>query len=220
MCSVVASVLASQEDIEIVGSVTTADEALERASDCDVVLVSTSLPDNGALTVAERVLDRDLPAQVVVKGLNGSEQEILRYIEAGADGYVLKGSDVEELIEQIRMAVSGTAEISPRLARTLMERVAELMRKCDDLGIVIDGPAELTPREVEILECLAQNMSNQEIADQLYIEVGTVKNHVHRILRKLDAGNRDDAARYFSLMKATEAAPLPEHGSAQQQATE
>lgn len=214
MCSVVASVLTSQDDIEVAGMVTTIEDALARVSDCDVILVSTSMPDNGALELARDNVDKELSAQVIVKGLGGSEQETLKYIEAGADGFVLKGSDVDEMIDEIRTTASGMADVSPKLARALMERVAELTRKCEDIGIVIDGAAELTEREMEILECLANGMSNQQIADRLYIEVGTVKNHVHRVLRKLDAGNRNDAARYFSLMKASNGAPFSPDGHA------
>jgi DNA-binding NarL/FixJ family response regulator len=128
----------------------------------------------------------------------------LTYIEAGAAGYVLKEASVEDLVENIRAVADGQALVSPVIARTLMERVADLVRICDDLGITVGGIAELTRRETEVLELIAQGKTNQEIADEMIIELGTVKNHVHNLLKKLNVSNRAEAARYFNLMRSVE----------------
>jgi DNA-binding NarL/FixJ family response regulator len=204
MCAVMASVLDGESDLSVVGSAITPDEALEHAASCDIVLISTSLPENGALAVTRAVVDGELPAKALVFGLGESEPEILTYIEAGAAGYVLKEASVEDLVENIRAVADGQALVSPVIARTLMERVADLVRICDDLGITVGGIAELTRRETEVLELIAQGKTNQEIADEMIIELGTVKNHVHNLLKKLNVSNRAEAARYFNLMRSVE----------------
>lgn len=209
MCAVMASVLSGEPDLSVVGSAISPAEALEHAATCDIVLVSTSLPDNGALLVTRAIADGELPAKALVFGLGESEPEILTYIEAGAAGYVLKEASVEDLVENIRAVADGQALVSPAIARTLMERVADLVRICDDLGITIGGIAELTRRETEVLELIAAGKTNQEIADEMIIELGTVKNHVHNLLKKLNVSNRAEAARYFNLMRSVENGTVP-----------
>lgn len=209
MCAVMASVLSGEPDLSVVGSAISPAEALEQAATCDIVLVSTSLPDNGALLVTRAIADDELPAKALVFGLGESEPEILTYIEAGAAGYVLKEASVEDLVENIRAVADGQALVSPAIARTLMERVADLVRVCDDLGITIGGIAELTRRETEVLELIADGKTNQEIADEMIIELGTVKNHVHNLLKKLNVSNRAEAARYFNLMRSVENGTVP-----------
>jgi DNA-binding NarL/FixJ family response regulator len=144
-----------------------------------------------------------------VVGLGDSEDNILSFIAAGVAGYVLKESSVDEMIEHVRTVAGGSARISPSIARALMDRVADLVRLCDEVGISVGGVANLTPREAEVLELISRGFTNQEIADEMVIELGTVKNHVHNVLRKLNVSNRTDAARYFMLMKGGEAAAAP-----------
>ena len=204
MCAVMASVLEDEVDLSVVGSATTPEEALEQLEHCDIALVSTSLPDNGALLITRGVADSELPAKALVFGLGESELEILAYVEAGASGYVLKEASVDDLVENIHAVADGQALVSPAVARTLMERVADLVRVCDELGITVGGIAELTRREAEVLELIAQGKTNQEIADEMIIELGTVKNHVHNLLKKLNVSNRSEAARYFNLMRSVE----------------
>lgn len=204
-----ASVLSGEPDLTVVGSAITPEEALGRVETCDIVLVSTSLPDNGALHVTRAIADSEAPTKTLVFGLGESEPEILAYVEAGAAGYVLKEASVEDLVENIRAVADGQALVSPAIARTLMERVADLVRVCDDLGITIGGIAELTRRETEVLVLIADGKTNQEIADEMIIELGTVKNHVHNLLKKLNVSNRAEAARYFNLMRSVENGTTP-----------
>ena len=83
----------------------------------------------------------------------------------------------------------------------MMERISELARLSADVEDGVTSSSELTTREVEILEMIGQGLTNQEIAQQLVIEVGTVKNHVHSILQKLNVSNRRDAAAYLAIIK-------------------
>jgi RNA polymerase sigma factor (sigma-70 family) len=199
--NVISSVLEDEPDIEIVGQATSLDEALALVTGSDVVLVSTRLPDNGALKLTSAVAETDPSVKVLVLGLGESKERVLRYVEAGADGYVLKNNSVDELLRRIRAAQRGKALVSPKIAGALMSRVTELAQLFADIESGINEAVDLTPREREILELIGQGLTNQEIADRLVIEVGTVKNHVHSILQKLDVSSREDATPYLALIK-------------------
>jgi len=201
VCNVIASVLEDESDIRIVGRATSVDEALAQVSGADVALVSTRLPDNGALRITEAVAEQNPAVKIVVLGLRESENQILRYVEAGADGYVLRDNSVDRLLDNIRAAADEEALVSPDIAYALMSRVSELAQLFSDVETGISDPADLTPREREVLELVGEGLTNRQIADRLYIEVGTVKNHVHSILQKLDVSSRRDAAAYLALIR-------------------
>jgi two-component system, NarL family, nitrate/nitrite response regulator NarL len=199
IASLFASVLDDETDIVVVGRVINATAALKEAGKADVLLVSTGLPDNGALDLVCRLVE-DYPDKVVlVVGVVESHWEILKYIEAGASGYILKDDTVEEWLDHIRAAYDGKARVSPEIAAALIERVAELAQLVQPALLDAD-PAGLTPRAIEVLKLIDEGLSNQEIGERLTIELGTVKNHVHNILDKLNVTSRRDAAAYLALI--------------------
>jgi len=199
MGNVIAAVLEDESDIAVVGCAITVDAALDQAPGCDVMLVSTTLPDNGALKLTQAISEDHPSVKVLALGLAESEAEVLQYVEAGAAGYVLKDDSVDELLRNIRAAYNGEALVSPEIAAALMDRVAELAQLFETVA-GIDPSAGLTERELEVLELIGQGLSNQGIADRLFIEVGTVKNHVHSILDKLNVSSRRDAAAYLAIV--------------------
>jgi len=203
MCNVIAAVLEDESDIEVVGRVASIDEALARASVCDVVVTSSRMPDDGTRQLIETLTETHPAVKVVVLGLAESPNRILPYVEAGATGYVRRDDSVDELVKRIRAAYQDRALVSPEVAAALMSRVTELTQVLDGVRTGVAETADLTPREREILELLAQDLTNQEIADRLVIEVGTVKNHVHSILQKLDVSGRSDAAAYWAILSET-----------------
>lgn len=202
ICSVIATVLKDEPDIHIVGQATSVNEALDllRTSNCDVVLISTNLPNDGALEILQ-TMNPDSSVKALVIGLAESEEVILRYIEAGASGYVLREDSVDDLLRNIRAAHSGEALVSPEITAALMSHIAELAELRPAMEYGIDEFADITPREREVLDLIGEGLSNREIADRLVIELGTVKNHVHSILRKLDVNSRQDAARYWDAIQ-------------------
>ncbi len=212
VAEVVGAALEGEPDIQVVGIATGVAEALERlaATPCDAVLVSTSLPDGGALSLVSAIRERHPQVKTLVMGLADSEGIILRYIEAGAAGYILREEGVDVLLSNLRAAVEERALISPRVAARLMARIAELSDKLAAMGMDPGDYEQLTPREREILGLIGQGLNNQAIAERLHIEVGTVKNHVHNILRKLNVASRKDAALYLSLVEGQEPAAGPD----------
>ena len=206
MSNVLAAALEGEDDIEIVGCATSAEEALEkiRILDIDIVLTSTRLPENGALQLVENITTTDPSTDVLVLGVTEKKERVLRFVEAGASGYVAKDSSLEDLVETIRATHKGKALVSPQITAALMSRLSDYAQIFADLETGVVENAELTPRELDVLELLGKNYSNQQIAEELVIEVGTVKNHVHSILSKLNVNTRDEAATYLALIKPTQ----------------
>lgn len=201
--SIISSVLDEEKDITVLGQATGSDEALERLQKepCEIVLVAATLPENGALKITEAVAQMEKPPKALVIGLPKSKNAILQYVAAGASGYVLQEVSTERLLDHIRAVYDGKAIISPDIAAALMNHISELAQISTQTDIDPSAYSELTPREREVLELIGEEYSNQQIADRLFIEVGTVKNHVHNILKKLDVSSRHEAAAYLPFVK-------------------
>lgn len=200
-----AAILDEEPDIEVIGWSRTTEDAMAQLDGCDVVVVNAGLSNSGALKLTRAIIDRGCAAKVLVCGLAETQPTIMRYVEAGAAGYVLGEAAVDNLLETIRAAHDGRAVISPRIAAALMERIAELSVSVNPTWTGPDEGADLTPREEEVLDLIGYGYTNQEIAERLTIAVGTVKNHVHNILSKLDAGDRHEATAYYSQMNGRSA---------------
>jgi len=203
MGNVIAAALEGEPDINIVGCVISMEDAMKivRENEVDVALVSTRLPDLGALKLTNAITDLKPSTKVLALGLTEEKQHVLRYVEAGATGYVLKDDSLEDLIETIRAAQDGKVFVSPQIAAAIMERLSGLARIFSNVENNITNTTDLTARELEVLKLISEGRTNQQIAEQLVIEIGTVKNHVHNILDKLNVSSRRKAAAYLALIK-------------------
>ena len=203
MGNVIAAALEGEPDINVVACVTNIDEAMQivREEEIGVVLVSTRLPDQGAIQLTRSITELRPSTRVLALGLTEEKQHVLRYVEAGATGYVLKDDSLEGLIETIRAAQDGKAIVSPKIAAAIMERLTTLARLFSDVENSIGETTELTSRELEVLTLVGKGQTNQQIAEKLVIEVGTVKNHIHNILEKLHVSSRGEAAAYLAFIK-------------------
>lgn len=197
MGNLLAVVLRQETEIKIVGVVTAVAEAITLAEKCDVMLVDANLPNEGALSLATKVSRKYPHTHVLITGVDKKANTILKYIEAGASGYILKEFSLDELVEQIKAIPEGKAYADPEMVAELIERLGELADKCADQATVQQGIDNLSPRETEVLDQLSEGKSNAEIGEALHIEVGTVKNHVHSILKKLGVSNRQQAAHIY-----------------------
>jgi DNA-binding NarL/FixJ family response regulator len=206
MCNLIAAALEDEEDIKIIGCATNIDEALKlvEQKDVDIILASTRLPDNGALRLTEAIRATHLATEVIVLGISDNKERVLQFIEAGAAGYVLRDSSVDDLINTIRTVYAGQPRISPQIASAMMEKISQLAHMFSSIDQGKTDTAGLTSREIEVLSLLGKGLTNQEIADRLVIEVGTVKNHVHNILNKLDVSSREKAAAYLAVIQNKE----------------
>jgi two-component system nitrate/nitrite response regulator NarL len=169
-----------------IGAAGTAVEAVAavRAEWAEVVLLDLAM--TGAIDLAHKLA---ADAKVVVLGVRELEDEVIAYAEAGAVGYVTRDGSLRELIDVVESVARGEMLCSPRIAALLNRRVAAVA------GARKGRPpaARLTPRETEIVGLMAEGLSNKQIAHRLAIEFATVKNHVHRILEKLEVERRADA---------------------------
>lgn len=206
VCEVIGSALEGEPDIQVVGMATTEEDALQEMQEtaCDIALVNTTLPDNGALSLVGAVREHDLDVKVLIMGVPDAEAVIMTYINAGAFGYILREDSPQELLVNIRAAYNDKALVTPTVAAKLISRIAELNDKLTEVGVDPTDYQELTPRERETLALIGEGLTNQEIADKLVIELGTVKNHVHSILDKLNVNSRKDAALYLSMLEETD----------------
>lgn len=201
--NVIVAALEDEPDLLVVGRVTTLEEALKIVQNevVDVALVSTRLPDQGALKLTSAITELAPATKVLALGLTEEKNRVLRYVEAGAAGYVLKDDSLEDLIETVRAAQDGKVFVSPEIAAAMMERLSDLAQVFSGVENTVTETAELTSRELEVLELIGQGLTNQDIAEKLVIEVGTVKNHVHNILEKLNVSSRGEAAAYLAFIK-------------------
>lgn len=202
--NIFASVLDDEADMRVAGCVASVPDALSflRAHQVQVAVVSVGLPDQGALELIRAIADQTPATKVLALGLSEADpSHTLRYIEAGAVGYILKDSSLDEFLVAIRLAHRGEAQVSTKMAGAMMERLSRLARMFAGAEQRMDGDVRLTSRELEVLQCISQGLTNQEIAARLVVEVGTVKNHVHNILEKLDVSSRDEAASYLAFVK-------------------
>lgn len=190
------AMLAEQEGIVVIGAAASGRKAIEQIKDLRpvVALIDIGMPAKDGIEVTQ-TLHRDMPeVKVIILGMCDLAAEIMTSIEAGAAGYVLKEASFDTLVETVRAIHRGESFSSPRMTASLFSRIAELTGER-----MLKTPlssVKLTPREVEIINHVAEGLSNKAIAQQLSIQTQTVKNHIHNILDKLQLHNRLQAVEY------------------------
>lgn len=187
-----ATVLSSDLAIEVVGQASTGRLALERvrAVHPDVALIDVRMPDLDGIAVTRRVLATAPELKVIILTTFEQDDYIFGAIEAGASGFLLKRTRPEELLSAIHAVAAGDSLLSPSVTRIVLEHIA---RQPTPTPESTGQLAELTSRELQVLELIARGQSNREIAGTLVIEESTVKTHVKRILLKLDLRDRIQA---------------------------
>lgn len=181
------AMLATQPDFEVVAEAGSGEEAVAAASRHapDVVLLDLEMPEGDGVEAIRRLGAASPGARALVLTAFDTDDRIVGAIEAGAQGYLLKGSTRAEIFEAIRVVAGGGALIPPVVASRLLRRVRSATGAVD--------PDALTPREREVLGHLAEGLSNAELAGRLSIAERTVKFHVSQLLAKLGARNRTEA---------------------------
>jgi len=177
--------LAGADDIEIVGEGGSGAEALELAARLapNVVIMDVMMPGMDGIE-ATRALRRRFPEIRVLALTSFGEGELVqRALEAGAIGYLLKDTQGSELVAAIRNAFAGAPVLSPDVTRALVST----------LNTPPAPGGDLSERELAVLRLMVAGLSNEQIAERLYISRNTVRHHVHNILAKLDAANRTEA---------------------------
>ena len=183
------AVLSSDDRIEVTGEAENGRLAVQRARHLrpDVVLMDVRMPELDGIAATEELIAAAPEAQVVILTTFEEDEYIVGALRAGASGFLIKRSTPEDLIAAIHTVAAGDALLSPSVTRRVIDRMARQPVIAEGGDPRLD---ELTPREREVLELIAQGLSNREIAAALVVEETTVKTHVKRVLMKLDARDR------------------------------
>jgi DNA-binding NarL/FixJ family response regulator len=155
----------------------------------DVVVMDLNMPGMSGLEATRKLTEIAPHTRVLILSVSAQEEDVTEAILAGASGYVLKESPVEEVVAGIQAAAAGQALISPRIATLLLGRLREHAQAQREVTTM-----HLSGRELDVLGLLADGKANHEIAEALYISPSTVRNHVANILAKLHVDNRVQAA--------------------------
>jgi DNA-binding NarL/FixJ family response regulator len=184
------AVFDSIPDVEFVGEAATGDEAVERVLDLNpqVVLMDIQIPGLNGIEATRRILAARPDIGVIVVTMLEDDDSVYAAMRAGAHGYVLKGADQEQMLRAIRSVARGEALFGPDVAERLSSYFS---RQAQTAG----GPPfpELTDREREVLELIAEGRTNAEIARRLIISHKTVSNHCSNIFAKLEVADRTQA---------------------------
>jgi DNA-binding NarL/FixJ family response regulator len=177
-------ILATEADLKVVGEASSAAEAVTaaRATLPDVVLMDLRMPGGDGVTATSGVLAAAPAARVVVLTTYESDADIVRAVEAGAAGYLLKDAGRADLVAAIRAAARGETVLAPSVATRLVDR----MRRPPSAD-------QLSPRELEVLRLVAKGLSNADIGRELFISEATVKTHLLRTFAKLGVSDRTAA---------------------------
>ncbi len=186
-----AAVLSTEDDIEVVGEASGGQEGIRLAMEYkpDVVLMDLVMEGMDGIETTRRLLQQHSDCKVIVLTSFIDDEKIYPVIEAGAFSYLLKTSRAAEIAQAIRSAVKGQSVLESQVASKLMNRFRAPKQAAQP-------HEELTEREMEVLRLIAAGKSNQDVADELFIGVKTVKFHVTNILAKLGVEDRTQAAIY------------------------
>jgi two-component system nitrate/nitrite response regulator NarL len=184
--------LLEQRGIEVADAVASGIEGIQRVKELrpDIVLLDLRMPDMGGLEVLQRLRENKTTIPVVMLTTSNEETDLIKSLRSGAQGYLLKDMEPDELVSALRDIKNGKNVVAQDLTDALARMVQGESNVADE-----EGPfSDLTPREMEILCLLAEGQSNKLIARNLGISDGTVKLHVKAILRKLGIHSRVEAA--------------------------
>ncbi len=187
-------ILELEEDIRVIGQACNGDEAirLARKEKPDVILMDINMPGTNGLQAIKTIREENEFSKIIVLTIHDDREYLFKALQMGAQGYVLKDAESQVLVNAIRSIYNGDSYIQPNMTKELVREFYRVTRYEKPK----DETSNLTAREIEVLELIAEGMLNKEIARTLYISEKTVKNHVSNIFRKLNVSDRTQAAIY------------------------
>jgi DNA-binding NarL/FixJ family response regulator len=187
--------LLEDEGVQVIGEASAGHEALNIVREVapDVVVMDLNMPGMGGVEATRHISTIAPLTRVVMLTISDQDNDVIDAILAGACGYLLKDSSIQELIAGIRAAALGESLISPTIATKVLQRVRASSTQPSIENTI---RAELSEREIEVLKLIANGKDNAMIAGELHISPKTVKNHISNILMKLQIDNRIQAAVY------------------------
>ncbi|MDK2798450.1 MAG: hypothetical protein PWP27_30 [Clostridiales bacterium] len=182
-----------EEDMEVVAQAANGDEAVNLAMEIqpDVILMDINMPGMNGIQAISQLKEKRCPSKIIVLTIHSDREYLIKTVQLGAAGYVLKDADSDVLIQAIKNVYRGESYIQPTMTTELIKEFSKSSEEHQ-----VKGQSLLTQREIEVLELIAEGMLNKEIAAKLYISEKTVKNHVSNIFKKLNVSDRTQAAIY------------------------
>jgi DNA-binding NarL/FixJ family response regulator len=156
----------------------------------DIVLMDIQMPVINGVEAIKKILELDKEAKIIILTTFDDDEYVYEGLKSGALGYILKDSSIEKLSESIKVIYQGGALIEPSITKKILSELSKIEKVQKQKEELIE---ELGAREKEILSLIAKGFSNSEIADKLFLSVGTVKNYVTNILQKLEAKDKTEA---------------------------
>ncbi|CAG9609269.1 response regulator [Pseudoneobacillus rhizosphaerae] len=183
------SYLLTESNIEVIGEARSGNEGVQLVKKVkpDIVLMDLLMENGNGIMATKEILSFQPNCKVIIITSYYDDQQVFPALEAGAFSYLLKTASANEIVQAIYKAIQGETIIEPKVANKMLNRFRTSERKPHD---------DLTERELDVLKCLGEGMTNQEISEELFIGVKTVKTHVSNILSKLSVSDRTQAAVY------------------------
>jgi DNA-binding NarL/FixJ family response regulator len=191
-------------DVELIAEAEDGQRGVELAKQLkpDVILMDIGLPVIDGIEATKRIKDARIPSNILVFTSRDSENDVFAALGAGADGYIMKGANPEQLISAIKAVNEGTAWLDPAIAKMVLRTIGqkapitydeqrEISAKDPSKFVINSG---LTAREIEVLKLIVEGLTNPQIAEKLFITRATAKAHVHSILQKMCVDDRTQAA--------------------------
>ena len=190
-----ACALSREADLSVSAVASSLPESFTQATapPLDIILMDACRSEGSTLELAAQIREYLPDVMIIITGLTEGKADILDCIEAGANSYLSKGASLADLLDMIHSLKANGAMYSPGLTYSACSRVAELVRKRSSMNV--HDLTDLTRRELEIIQLLADGLSNEQMAERLYLSPYTIKNHVHNILEKLQVHSRLEAVR-------------------------
>jgi two-component system, NarL family, nitrate/nitrite response regulator NarL len=172
---------------QVVGQASDGEQALPLIESArpDIVLLDLNMPVMDGIATLRALRERRLPVRVLMLTISQNDTDLLEAIRAGADGYLLKNTEPEELRRSIQRVVEGQGALSPEVTAQVLHALSRYESQ--------EPASLLSDREIEVLNCMVDGLTTQQIAGQLFISDNTVKTHVRHIFEKLDVSNRAEA---------------------------
>jgi len=192
VCEGLEAILEADRDIEVVGIAHDGAQALELIPQTkpDVVLMDLKMPGMNGIQATRKIGEQYPHIKVLVLTTYGADEWVFDAIRSGAAGYLLKGTPRDALIAAVKGTASGDTHVDPAVAGKLFDRIARNRAPLSNTTIA----DALSDRELDVLRLLARGLSNAEIAQQLHLSEGTVRNYVSAVLAKLEVSDRTQAA--------------------------
>lgn len=188
----IVSMLSIEPGINVVGECSNGKEAVEKSKTLypDVIVMDLVMPEMDGVEAIQKIKEHNPNEKILVLTSFTSDEKVFAAIEAGASGYLLKDSDPDELVRAIHQVYRGESSLHPQIARKLLNQISKPKIPKSSMNEL----STLTEREIEVLTYLGRGLTNQDIAETLFVSKATVHTHVSNILAKLNLTNRTQAA--------------------------